>query len=253
MRELDTARALLRQSAVLSALKVDDPERYLKLEHLVNRPYFEAADAWPAPGGRDARRRALAAAVAADVAVVPSSRLLALVGQALKWQQHTGALPPGTEFDLFRAAAPARRDELEAHPTGACRAMCPGAECELSLRRAVACRTCTGTVEAKCIRFGKKSHAEVASFSPDGQARGLCIRAREASLCSHSRVLLCTHAVPRHGLLGRLHRGVGRGDGQAAHRFAVSKGGGVHDARRGGVGTGSFVRQRTAGIGRFGW
>ena len=52
LRELDTARALLRQSAVLSALKVDDPERYLKLEHLVNRPYFEAADAWPAPGGR---------------------------------------------------------------------------------------------------------------------------------------------------------------------------------------------------------
>ena len=44
LRELDTALAILRQTQLMGAMKQEQPERYLCLEHLVIRTYFDPSE-----------------------------------------------------------------------------------------------------------------------------------------------------------------------------------------------------------------
>ena len=110
-REVDVARALLRGSLPLLMLKQDDPARYSRLELMAARGFD--ASAYSEGGGKEARRAALARALSDHLVAAPPSRLIALLGDGLRWQAQTGQIPANSKFDIFRGVVPAAREELE--------------------------------------------------------------------------------------------------------------------------------------------
>ncbi|KAJ3188923.1 Serine/threonine-protein kinase smu1 [Gaertneriomyces sp. JEL0708] len=140
MRELGAARSILRQTDVMEYMKDHYPDRYLNLESLLSRTYFDGNEVW-GDAGKEKRRQIIAQGLSGEVTVVPPSRLLALLGQALKWQDSQGLIPPDTGYDLFTGATPLKNTMEDAPPT----------------------------TSYATIKFPKKQHCETVAFSPNGQ------------------------------------------------------------------------------------
>jgi WD40 repeat-containing protein SMU1 len=147
--ERDAARAVVRSTAALASLRLDAPPRAQRLDALLAASaagaFWDPGDAWHGGHqGRDARRQQLAAALAGELESAAPSRLVALLGQALKWQRHTGALLPAvTSFDLFCAASAS----------------------DARLADEVVCRT-----PCKAVRFPGGVAITAACYSPDGSS-----------------------------------------------------------------------------------
>jgi len=117
MRETDLAREMLRTTEPLQVLKTQEPDRYFRLETFLNRNIHDAHELYAYGINKERKRQEIADSLAAEVSVVPPSRLLSLLQQALKYQQLQGILPKDRRYDLFRGGARTRsKDEAEKPP-----------------------------------------------------------------------------------------------------------------------------------------
>lgn len=142
-RENDTAKELLRSSTYLSILSTEFPDEYLKLEHMCSKLHFDPKNVYDPGITKEKRRQEIADMLSSEIIIVPPSRLLTIIGQALRFQQSHGILPPGEAIDIFRGSKRAAVADVE----------------EKIPRK-----------QAGVIRFNPESHPETVSFSPDGQS-----------------------------------------------------------------------------------
>eukprot|EP00923_Selenidium_pygospionis_P023739 GHVN01041318.1.p1 GENE.GHVN01041318.1~~GHVN01041318.1.p1 ORF type:complete len:521 (+),score=110.51 GHVN01041318.1:200-1762(+) len=137
-QEFEVARQFMRETIPLHTLKSTYPHRHKRLEVMLNQQATDPKTLYEG-SGRSEKRALVAQGLLKELKTAPPGRLLAVIGMAMKWQQHQGLLTAGMKFDLFRGTVVSGHEKDE----------------------------CVGQI-ARAVKFGKKSFAECSAFSPDG-------------------------------------------------------------------------------------
>ncbi|XP_954516.1 uncharacterized protein TA19400 [Theileria annulata] len=110
LKESKLALILMENCSPLVSMQKSDPDNYRRLLELCKNRPNDSKEIYAGISTetshqhltKERKRNIVAEALSKDIEHVPQSRLLALLGMALKWQNHMGILPPGEKFDVFK-------------------------------------------------------------------------------------------------------------------------------------------------------
>ncbi|KRX06056.1 WD40-repeat-containing domain [Pseudocohnilembus persalinus] len=111
--EIETAQALINDGLKQNGLYSEFPEKCMRLEYLSKRSKLDIKEIYTDKLSKEKRRSTISEAILAEVGTAPSSRLLYLLGQSLKYQELQGDIQPNIKLNIFTGHIPPPEDEVD--------------------------------------------------------------------------------------------------------------------------------------------
>ena len=72
-------------------MKTAETDRYLRLERLLQKPFFDETEVYLNNSSKESQREKIAQEIKEEILIAPPSRLLTMISQSLRWQQLKGS------------------------------------------------------------------------------------------------------------------------------------------------------------------